>query len=63
MFHSILDEKLKREKDPVLEDRQKSKKELERAKLELDNGRKELAIYKHSLREIRVMLSFFENCS
>jgi len=51
-----LDEKLKREKDPVLLDRQRSKKELEKAKLELDSEKKELAVSKKNIREIRVRL-------
>ncbi len=51
-----LDENLKREKDPVLLDRQRSKKELEKAKLELDCEKKELAVSKKNIREIRVRL-------
>ena len=46
---------MKKEKDPLLDNRQRSKKELEKAKIELENERKELAIYKKVIREIRVI--------
>ncbi|CBY38743.1 unnamed protein product [Oikopleura dioica] len=53
-------ENLKREKDPVLLDRQRSKKELEKAKMELDCEKKELAVSKKNIREIRDKIKALE---